>query len=457
MSSPRFVAADEIRLAFSDAMSRMYREEVPLYGDLLDIVATTNAQTLAADPALRAELEASGELARLNAERHGAIRVGSAAELSLMRRLFAVMGMCPVGYYDLAPAGMPVHSTAFRPVEAASLSHCAFRVFCSLLRLDLIANAGLREQAREILSRRRIVTDGAREFIEQFEKEGGLTAEDAESFVLQALETFRWHGEALVDHSTYQAFHDAHRLIADIVCFRGPHINHLTPRALDIDAVQAEMLARGIKAKTVVEGPPLREVPILLRQTSFQALQEAILFRSAEGVVEGAHTARFGEIEQRGFALTPRGRELYDAIIAEVDQARGEAPDAYQARLRAAFGRFPDDLGQLRTEGLAYFTYALTEAGKQAVAAGTLPDGSPEHLVRTGMLAASPITYEDFLPVSAAGIFRSNLSGIAESSYDAASSQAEFEAALGTACLDPFGLYLEQEEHSLERLHKATV
>ncbi len=457
MSSPRFVAPDEIRLAFSDAMSRMYREEVPLYGDLLDIVATTNARTLAGDPALRAELEASGELVRLNAERHGAIRVGTAAELRLMRRLFAVMGMRPVGYYDLAPAGMPVHSTAFRPVEAASLNHCAFRVFCSLLRLDLIADAGLREQAEEILSRRSIVTDGARDFIEQFEKDGGLTAEDAESFVLQALETFRWHGEALVDHDTYQAFHDAHRLIADIVCFRGPHINHLTPRALDIDAVQAEMLARGIKAKTVVEGPPLRQVPILLRQTSFQALQEAILFRGAEGIVEGAHTARFGEIEQRGFALTPRGREIYDAIIAEVDQARGEAPDAYQARLRAAFERFPDDLGQLRAEGLAYFTYALTEAGKQAVAAGTLPDGSPEHLVRNGMLAASPITYEDFLPVSAAGIFRSNLSGIAESSYDAASSQAEFEAALGAACLDPFGLYLEQEEHSLERLHKAVV
>src|SRR5690606_514512 len=97
------------------------------------------------------------------------------------------------------------------------------------------------------------------------------------------------------------------------VCFRGPHINHLTPRALDIDAVQAEMIARGIEAKAVIEGPPRRAVPILLRQTSFHALEEAIFFREGEARIRGAHTARFGEIEQRGIALTPHGRERYDA------------------------------------------------------------------------------------------------------------------------------------------------
>ena len=38
-----------------------------------------------------------------------------------MRRLFAVMGMFPVGYYDLTPAGVPVHSTAFRAVSTEAL------------------------------------------------------------------------------------------------------------------------------------------------------------------------------------------------------------------------------------------------------------------------------------------------------------------------------------------------
>ena len=438
----RFIAPDDIRLAFSEAMSAMYRAEVPLYGDLLDIVATTNARALEADPALKTRLEAQGELARLNAERHGAIRVGTGAELALMRRLFAVMGLHPVGYYDLAVAGLPVHSTAFRPVERDALNRCAFRIFCSLLRLDLIADEALRDRAADLLAQRQIVSDEALGLIEKYEADGGLTANDAEAFVLAALETFRWHGEALVDAQTYAAFSAAHRLLADIVCFRGPHINHLTPRALDIDATQAEMIARGIKAKAVIEGPPRRAMPILLRQTSFQALEEPIRFRDEAG----AHTARFGEIEQRGLALTPSGRALYDEILAEVEAARAEAGD-YQARLSAAFARLPDDLASLRAQGLAYFSYAPAWPMETP-----LPDGSADDLVDKGLLVATPITYEDFLPVSAAGIFRSNLSGADEARLAAASSQEAFEAAMGAACLDPFGLYLAQEEESLAAL-----
>jgi len=446
----QFISPDDIRLAFSEAMSAMYREEVPLYGDLLDIVATVNARPPPADPAPRAQREARGGLDRLNAGRRGATRVGPPAELALMRRLFAVMGLHPVGYYDLAAAGLPVHSTAFRPVERQALSRCAFRIFCSLLRLDLIEDEALRTRAADILAQRRIVSDDALYFIEKHEADGGLSSEDAEAFVLAALETFRWHGEALVDAPTYAAFSATHRLVADIVCFRGPHINHLTPRALDIDAVQVEMIARGIKAKAVIEGPPRRNVPILLRQTSFQALEEPILFRDADGgTVTGAHTARFGEIEQRGLALTPNGRALYDEILAEVEAARAEAGD-YQARLAAAFARFPDDLATLRAQGLAYFSYAPARP-----LAGALPDGAADDLADAGTLAATPITYEDFLPVSAAGIFRSNLSGADEARLSAASSQDAFEAALGAACLDPFGLYLAQEEESLEALGRA--
>ncbi len=49
------------------------------------------------------------ELARLNVERHGAIRVGTAQELATLRRMFAIMGMYPVSYYNLSQAGVPVH------------------------------------------------------------------------------------------------------------------------------------------------------------------------------------------------------------------------------------------------------------------------------------------------------------------------------------------------------------
>ena len=427
---------DAIRTLFSQAMSAMYRSEVPQYGTLMDLVRDVNAQTLAADPALRAQLDAAGELDRLDGERHGAIRLGTAQELSLIRRMFAVMGMAPVGYYDLSVAGIPVHSTAFRPVEAASLRHNPFRVFTSLLRLDLLEDRALAAEAEAILSQRQIVTDGALALIERAEANGSLTEDEAEAFVREALETFRWHSDATVSVETYDKLVAAHRLVADVVSFRGPHINHLTPRTLDIDAVQRMMPERGIDPKAVIEGPPQRSADILLRQTSFKALQEEVLFHGTPGT----HLARFGEIEQRGVALTPKGRALYDDALARV---RAAEEGSYAERLATGFAALPDDHGALRREGLAFYRY------RAAQGALPRPANSIEALIDMGALIADPQVYEDFLPVSAAGIFQSNLGSEDQSNYRPAANQEAFEAALGAPVADEMALYATTEAESL--------
>lgn len=448
-----FVSPDAIRSLFAQAMSDMYRTEVPLYGTLMELVAQVNAQTLAADPALEAQLQRNDERARLDQERHGAIRVGTAEELATLRRLFAVMGMAPVGYYDLSVAGVPVHSTAFRPLDAASLARNPFRVFTSLLRLELIEDPALREQAAQILAKRRIFTDGALALIAQCERDGGLGEADAQRFVAEALETFRWHSDATVSLPTYRALSEAHKLIADVVSFHGPHINHLTPRTLDIDAAQAEMLRRGIDAKAVIEGPPRRACPILLRQTSFKALEETVRFPAgADGAEAGTHTARFGEIEQRGLALTPKGRALYDALLAQARETEGAGSTGsdYATVLQTAFVAFPDDEAVLRQEGLGYFRYALTEAGRADPAqVAAMP---AETAIALGLVRADPIIYEDFLPVSAAGIFQSNLGGAEQRAYAAHASKSTFERELGAPVHDEFALYAQLERDSLRAL-----
>ena len=53
MIDMKLVSPDDIRAAFSAAMSAMYRDEVPAYGTLMELVAKVNAETLAADPALQ--------------------------------------------------------------------------------------------------------------------------------------------------------------------------------------------------------------------------------------------------------------------------------------------------------------------------------------------------------------------------------------------------------------------
>ena len=86
MTAASLLSPDLIRTRFSQAMSAMYRQEVPQYGTLLELVAEVNA----GQPGF-----AGDSAERLDLERHGAIRVGTAAELATLRRLFAVMGMRP--------------------------------------------------------------------------------------------------------------------------------------------------------------------------------------------------------------------------------------------------------------------------------------------------------------------------------------------------------------------------
>ncbi|MEC5161673.1 putative glyoxalase superfamily metalloenzyme YdcJ [Janthinobacterium sp. CG_S6] len=451
MHTPPFVSTDEIRSRFSKAMSDMYRQEVPQYGTLLELVTDVNAAVMQGNPGLAGQLAQSGELERLDVERHGAIRLGTPAELANMRRIFGVMGMLPVGYYDLSVAGVPVHSTAFRPISDAALTRNPFRVFTSLLRLELIDNAAVRAEIEAILSRRNIFTERALELTRQFEATGGLLSSEADEFVAEVRETFRWHSEATVGEDTYHRLHQAHRLIADVACFKGPHINHLTPRTLDIDAAQAEMLKRGVGAKDVIEGPPTRKCPILLRQTSFKALEERVAFVGADSSAQGTHTARFGEIEQRGMALTGKGRALYDELLAGVrnaDQA-GSAGGDYAQRLAAAFLAFPDEPEAIRRAGLAFFSYALTDAGSAAIGSGK-DAAALDELVAGGYVQARPITYEDFLPVSAAGIFQSNLGGAEQKSYAANEAKTAFEAALGASVYDEIALYQALQSQSIE-------
>ncbi len=446
--SNSFISPDVIRARFSRAMSEMYRREVPAYGTLLELVADVNKRVLGGDPALKKKLSESDNLERINEERHGAIRLGKASELRMMARIFAVMGMQPVAYYDLTQANVPVHSTAFRSVDAASLSRSPFRVFCSLLRTELIKDADLRARAEEILQARDIFTPDLYRLVEKAEAQGGLDEGESEAFITQATFTFQWHKDAATDKAFYEALRDADPRAADIVCFKGPHINHLTPRTLDIDTIHAEMPKRGMNAKNVVEGPP-PSCPILLRQTSFKALTEDVIFDGAAG----SHTARFGEIEQRSAALTLKGRAMYDALLNEVRGRIIPAPDGSNAEeymhiLGEVFEKFPSSVAEMRAQKLAYFQYFVTEKG---LAEG-IPHDDLEELIAGGFVDYLPITYEDFLPVSAAGIFSSNASDKTRVDTFKSSSQEEFEEALGQSVASEFALYEAMEDESIKAI-----
>lgn len=499
-----FMEPDDLRTLFSQAMSAMYRAEVPLYGDLISIVNETNTTVLATSSASKIEtLRKHGNVAaeRLDLERHGAIRLGKPSELHTVRRLFAIIGLEPVGYYDLSVAGLPMHATAFRPTSAGALKKNPFRVFTTLLRPELLVDVSARKLALSLLERRDIFSKDLMSLIDAAEspaQSGRLTTAQAPLFVREAMKTFSWRAAAVATENEYLQLKSEHPILADIACFQSAHINHLTPRTLDIEVAQDKMLDDGLAIKDRIEGPPRRECPILLRQTSFLALEEKIKFPQVlgsdgeVGVIDeetlldeqandasfkiGTHKARFGEIEERGAAVTPLGRKLYDRLLDETSAAAHAASSGNQrqhhqlmdeASVRIFGASYPDSWDVLRQQGLVYFDYRPTE---KATAGTTTGQATVDSLLAAGLIEATPLTYEDFLPFSAAGIFQSNLAGNSTASpRSLATSPSKqpgqvtrsvadvdsLEKALGCKVLDADQLYAYAQQESLRRCEVA--
>ncbi|MFT4164879.1 MAG: VOC family protein [Microlunatus sp.] len=441
-----------LRAEFALRLAELYGQEVPAYNTLVEVSREVNTDVAAARGSTAERL---GSIDRVTAERHGAIRVGSPRELAQAARVFAGFGMHPVGFYDLRDASkssVPVVSTAFRPIDADELAKNPFRVFTSMLVTDdrRFFDAATQARLEEFIDSRTLFGEELLELADRAAAEGELDPPDAERFLKLATAAFELFTEP-VDHDWYFQLEKISAVAADIGGVPSTHINHLTPRVLDIDALYERMAARGITMIDEIQGPPDWEGPdILLRQTSFKALAEERQFRHTDGTVrKGSLRVRFGEVEQRGVALTPKGRDLYDRMVAETDVRLATAP-AGITRVDVAREVWRENLPrtdrELAIQGLAFYTFAVT-----GEASGSSAPALRE-LVENGVLEPQPIVYEDFLPRSAAGIFQSNLTDEGTRDDEELGTPYDLEKlseVIGRPIADPAALYAAQQRASL--------
>lgn len=235
----------------------------------------------------------------------------------------------------------------------------------------------------------------------------------------------------------------------------------LTERLKQADCRLTTLNHAGFKDFT--EGPS-EDTPVLLRQDAYKALTEAVTFVEEDGSeVKTVHTARFGEIEQRGYATTPKGRALYDTCLAQGDAEKDKDPSlpkrdfpAYEALYAKAFAPFAKTLDGLLESGMVYGRYSATPKG--IAAKGTIKTTDIHELVRLGYTRVDGLRYEDFLPVSAAGIFASNLNQYGTKSTAAvkpAYTQAMLEEILGKRIIDADGVYAGVQARSMLETYAA--
>ena len=222
--------------------------------------------------------------------------------------------MFPCGFYDLrdaAPAPVPVVSTAFRPArprrarrEPVPGVHLDAGPRGPALLRPATSRTGCAASSRPASSSR----PSCSRWPTSPSSTGSFTAADADRYLELAAASFALSTEP-VDRAWYAELERVSGVAADIGGVTTTHINHLTPRVLDIDDLYASMQARGIEMIDEIQGPPRWDGPdVLLRQTSFRALAEPRTFRDCRWEVsQGALRVRFGEVEARGIALTPAG------------------------------------------------------------------------------------------------------------------------------------------------------
>lgn len=224
-------------------------------------------------------------------------------------------------------------------------------------------------------------------------------------------------------------------------------VDSLVTRLSQSDLQLARLEHAGFKDFT--EGPA-HDTPVLLRQDAYKALPEPVTFRNADGsVVETTHTARFGEIEQRFYATTPAGRELYDKCLMQNDAQRDRDLSivkrdfsAFESQASGAFAPFPKTLRELVDKHIVYGRYAPTPKG--LTANGAVQSTDMRDLVSQGFVQIEGLRHEDFLPVSAAGIFASNLNQYGTKATAAERpvyTKARLEEIMGKAIIESDAVY----------------
>lgn len=431
---PTFVATSVIREKIVEAILASFKQSMPIYAEMMAVAQDINN---AAGPQ---------EADRLGRIMHAAIRCASPAELRTIKDILALMGCEPVNYYDLREK-VSVQSTAFRPTCPHDIQRNGFRLFCSMLSIDCIAESE-RPFVESIIARRDLFSPALRDLIATGKQQGGLDQQQSVLFIAECVHLFIRPDTAMVSMDDHQQLRTINKVAAQVLVTNSLAFNHLTPSVASVPEAHRQMQQRGIQTIPVWQGPVGKDV--VLRQTSCLAPPVKLLFPSdGDTFIEADYQETFVEFEERLTALTPKGRLWFEKLFAQGKEQltlpEGDAgyADHYYEVMEAALEPFPSDSMECWKQGLTYFTF-------ECVAKRIDDDRTFEQLVSDGIIKLVPQKYEDFFGPAATNIFNSNigLEDVSNAGIATVDSQADFETMLDRPVVNMYDYYEDIEARS---------
>ena len=435
------VPPNELRRDIVRQILANFEQTMPIYRDMMNVANQIN-QAAGEDEALR-----------LGKIMHAAIRCASPAELKTVRRIFSLLACQPVNYYDLREK-VSVQSTAFRPVSQDEIESNGFRLFCSMLSIDCIDEAH-REFVQAIIDRRNVFPAQLLALIEKGEGQGGFETADAADFVSLCVQLFIRPETALVSTAEHEKLKTINKVAAQVLVTNSLAFNHLTPSVASVPAAHQQMIDQGIKTIPVWQGPVGCDV--ILRQTSCLAPPVTLKFPETDDqFIEQDYQETFVEFEERLQALTPQGRQKFEALFAagkenlQLAESDPGYAEHYYETMNRSLGEFPADPLQLWQEGLAYFTFETEQEDSP-----TEQDAIDfQSLIESGQVKLVPQQYEDFFGPAATNIFNSNigLEGVSNVGVATDDSKQVFESFLGVEVVNMYDYYESIQAESRQSL-----
>lgn len=340
----RLVDSDELRSRYIKRVNDHFYIKNHEYAIISDVIKDINNIEMIKSPILLEKLKKQGERDFYIQELELHYKIINQIDLSIVCRIFAVLGLFPVGFILQGSLQNPVPCTLFRPINNSNAKKHYIRIKLSYAYASKAYNKTQNDKVDTSKT-----CQNLKQYIDKFEKNSYFIDSDIEKFLEEVIDYL--HPE----FNTSKVAQETHnRFLRD-----GNSICEIRFPTLSLTRTLSMIRKYKFDIDCTVNLPEARKYPLLYNLAKI-FLKSPNICPDQTNVQNDALSQI--QLVQRGIALTPKGKSQYSKILAEFFLEQNQCNkknDNLQRSINRNFRKFPDSTSQLYQEGLAYFSFKL--------------------------------------------------------------------------------------------------